>query len=53
VGPWLAGRIVDSTGNFDLALIGLMGTALMWAFIGFVIPETGNRALRQKRQSTS
>jgi CP family cyanate transporter-like MFS transporter len=47
IGPWLAGRIVDSTGNFDLALIGLMGTALMWAFIGFVIPETGNRALRQ------
>jgi cyanate permease len=53
VGPWLAGRIVDSTGNFDLALIGLMGTAIMWAFIGFVLPETGNRALRQKRQSTS
>ena len=53
VGPWLAGRLVDSTGNFDLALIGLMGTALMWAFVGFVIPETGDRALRQGQQDTN
>jgi CP family cyanate transporter-like MFS transporter len=50
LGPWLAGRIVDSTANFDLALVFLMGTAIMWAFVGFVIPETGNRALRQRQQ---
>jgi CP family cyanate transporter-like MFS transporter len=46
VGPWLTGKIVDLTGNFDLALIFLMITAFVWAVIGFVIPETGNRAMR-------
>ncbi|HUJ89119.1 MAG TPA: MFS transporter [Syntrophorhabdales bacterium] len=44
VGPWLAGRIVDVTGSFDLALYMLTGTAIIWALIGFLIPETGRRA---------
>ncbi len=44
VGPWLAGRIVDITGSFDLALYMLTGTAIIWALIGFLIPETGRRA---------
>jgi cyanate permease len=44
VGPWLAGRIVDVTGSFDLALYILTGTAIVWALIGFLIPETGRRA---------
>ncbi len=44
VGPWLAGKLVDLTGNFDLTLVFLVVTALAWAVIGFVIPETGNRA---------
>ncbi len=48
VGPWLTGRIVDVTGSFDAALIVLAATAIMWAFIGFLIPETGRRASLQK-----
>ena len=44
VGPWLAGRIVDVTGSFDLALYILAGTAIVWAVIGFLIPETGHKA---------
>jgi CP family cyanate transporter-like MFS transporter len=43
VGPWLAGHIVDTTGNFDLALVFLIGTAIAWTCIAFLIPETGHR----------
>ncbi len=49
VGPWLAGRIVDVTGSFDLALYILTGTAIVWALIGFLIPETGRKALPNVR----
>jgi cyanate permease len=52
VAPWLIGRIVDLTGNFDLALVLLMVTGLMWAAIGFVVPETGSRAMRQARRQS-
>lgn len=45
VGPWFAGRIMDVTGSFDLALYMLTGTAIAWALIGFLIPETGRRAM--------
>jgi CP family cyanate transporter-like MFS transporter len=45
VGPWLTGRIVDVTDSFDVALLILMVTAIMWALIGFLIPETGRGAL--------
>jgi CP family cyanate transporter-like MFS transporter len=45
VGPWFAGRIMDVTGSFDLALYILTGTAIVWALIGFLIPETGRRAM--------
>jgi CP family cyanate transporter-like MFS transporter len=44
-GPWLAGYIVDSTASLDLALVLLGGTAILWAWIGFSIPETGRKAL--------
>jgi MFS transporter, CP family, cyanate transporter len=47
LGPWLAGRIVDVTGSFGVALFILMAAAIMWAIIGFLIPETGRRALSQ------
>lgn len=44
VGPWFAGRVADVTANFDLALYMLAGTAVAWALIGVMIPETGRRA---------
>jgi MFS transporter, CP family, cyanate transporter len=50
VGPWLAGRILDSTENLDLALLLLAASAVVWALIGFLIPETGRRALLPERQ---
>lgn len=43
-GPWLAGRILDSTGSLDVALVILMAAAVLWAVVGFIIPETGKRA---------
>jgi CP family cyanate transporter-like MFS transporter len=43
VGPWLAGYILDVTGTLDLALIVLVGTAIVWTIITFFIPETGSR----------
>jgi len=48
LGPWLAGRIVDATGSFDLALYLLAATGILWALVGFLIPETGQRASLQK-----
>ncbi len=45
LGPWLAGLIVDVTGSFGGALLMLIGTALAWAVIVFLIPETGPRRL--------
>ena len=45
LGPWLAGHVVDSTGSLDLALIFLGGAAMLWAWIGFSVPETGRKAL--------
>jgi CP family cyanate transporter-like MFS transporter len=47
-GPWFAGRIVDATGSFDAALIVLAVTAVLWALVGFLIPETGRRATLEK-----
>jgi cyanate permease len=44
VGPWLAGYIMDATGTLDFALVVLIGTAMVWTFIAFLIPETGLRA---------
>jgi MFS transporter, CP family, cyanate transporter len=44
LGPWLAGHIVDSTASLNLALLLLSGTALLWAGIGFRVPETGRKA---------
>jgi len=44
IGPWLAGRIVDTTGSFDWALVFLMGTAVVWTCLTFFIPETGRKA---------
>ena len=41
VGPWLTGKIVDATGTFDLALVGLVITAALWAVVGFLMPEVG------------
>ncbi len=44
LGPWFAGHIMDATGSLDIALLMLVGTAIAWAIVGFVIPETGRRA---------
>ena len=44
LGPWLAGHIVDSTASLDLALVLLGGIAILWALIGFWMPETGRKA---------
>jgi MFS transporter, CP family, cyanate transporter len=44
IGPWVAGHIVDVTGNLDLALIMLLVTGLMWGVTGFILPESGGRA---------
>jgi len=43
-GPWLAGYVVDSLGNFDVAFLFLLVMAILWAFIGLLLPETGSRA---------
>jgi CP family cyanate transporter-like MFS transporter len=50
VGPWLAGRILDSTGSLDGALIVLIVVALVWAAAGFLIPETGTRSLSPQQR---
>jgi cyanate permease len=46
LGPWLAGHIVDSTASLDLVLVFLGGVALLWAWAGFSVPETGRKALQ-------
>ena len=48
LGPWLAGHIVDVTGTLDLALVVLIGAAIIWACIAFLVPETGSRARLQR-----
>ncbi len=44
VGPWLAGYIFDVSGTLNLALVVLIGVAIAWACLAFLIPETGYRA---------
>jgi cyanate permease len=46
VGPWLTGKVVDATGTFDLALVGLVVVAALWAVVGFLMPEAGRRPQR-------
>lgn len=48
VGPWLAGYVMDATGTLDLALVVLVGVAIAWACIGFMLPETGPKARLRK-----
>ena len=43
VGPWLTGKVVDATGSFDDALVGLVVVAAVWAVVGFLMPETGRK----------
>jgi cyanate permease len=43
VGPWLTGKVVDATGNFDPALIGLAVIAALWVVLGFLMPEAGRK----------
>lgn len=43
VGPWLTGKVVDETGNFDRALIGLTVIAALWMVLGFLMPEAGRK----------
>lgn len=45
IGPWLAGYILDATGTLNLAIIILIIAAVVWAYIAFIIPETGHRAV--------
>ncbi len=44
VGPWVAGRILDATETLNLAIILLIGVAVVWTCIAFIIPETGLKA---------
>ncbi len=44
VGSLMGGYVLNITGNLDLALIILSGTAVIWTGIAFLIPETGPRA---------
>ena len=48
VGPWLAGHIVDATGTLNLDLVILVGIAIVWTYVAFLVPETGPKALFQK-----
>jgi cyanate permease len=48
IGPWLAGHIVDATGTLDIALVVLIGIAMIWTYIALLIPETGRRDRFQK-----
>ncbi len=45
-GPWLAGRILDSTGSFNPALIVLAASAAAWVVVGLLIPETGKKPVQ-------
>ncbi len=47
-GPWLAGYIFDITGTLNLAFAVLVGMAIVWALIAFIIPETGSGAGHRK-----
>lgn len=44
VGPWVAGRILDTAGTLTPALIMLVAVAVAWTCLAFIIPETGPRA---------
>jgi len=41
VGPWVAGRILDTTGSLDLVLVLLAISGGAWVLVGFAMPETG------------
>jgi CP family cyanate transporter-like MFS transporter len=47
-GPWLAGYLLDVTGTLNSAFVILAGVAMLWAFIAFIMPETGAKARQQK-----
>jgi MFS transporter, CP family, cyanate transporter len=47
LGPYLAGRLVDAFASFDLVLLLLAATAMLWAIAAFLIPESGRRAARR------
>jgi len=44
IGPWLAGYIMDATGTLDLDLIVLIGAAIAFTCLAFIVAETGHRA---------
>ncbi|NQU13119.1 MAG: MFS transporter [Desulfobacteraceae bacterium] len=43
VGPLMAGYSMDVTHSLDLALVVLVGVGIIWALLGFLLPETGSR----------
>lgn len=49
VGPLVAGRILDVMKNLNLALVMLIGMAVVWTCIVFMIPETGPKASLLKK----
>ena len=49
VGPWLVGYIMDATGTAEIAFTVLIGVAIAWVAIVFILPETGYKAYRLSR----
>lgn len=47
-GPWVAGYILDITGNLNLNLIVLASLAAIGTYLALRLPETGTRARLQK-----
>lgn len=48
IGPWLAGYIMDITGNLNVSFIVLLGIAAIATCLSFILPETGPRARLHK-----
>ncbi len=49
IGPWITGRIMDITKNFDISLLILVGISIASVGIAFKIPETGAKASTYER----
>ena len=51
IGPYIAGRILDTSGTFSSALMVLVGVSIATAFISLGLPETGHRTRSHPKAS--